>query len=69
MHSLLSRYCFHSIRSNLLSLPRTNGTVVTGIELENFWELLLLDLRAHAGGVDLAGVKILNIASVDLPLL
>ena len=53
----------------MLSLPRTNGTVVTGIELENFWELLLLDLRAHAGGVDLAGVKILNIASVDLPLL
>ena len=36
MHSLLSKYYFYSARSNLLSLPRTEDTIVADIELENF---------------------------------
>ena len=36
MHSLLSRCHFHSARSNLLSLPRTDSAVVADIELEDF---------------------------------
>ena len=39
MHSLLSKHCFHSARSNLPSLPRTESAVVADIELEDFWEL------------------------------
>ena len=50
-------------------MPRTEGAVVTGIELEDFWKLLLLGLRANVKGVDLAGVEVLDVASVDLPLL
>ena len=51
------------------SLPRTESAVVAGIELEDFWELLLLDLEADAEGVDLARVKVLDAAGADLPLL
>ena len=36
MHSLLSKHHFHTAGSNLLSLPRTNGTVVVDIELKDF---------------------------------
>ena len=36
MHSLLSKCHFCSARSNLPSLPRTEGAVVAGIELEDF---------------------------------
>ena len=69
MHSLLFKHHFHSARSNLLSLPRTEGAVVVGIELENFWKLLLLGLGADVEGVNLAGVEMLDAASADLPLL
>ena len=69
MHSLLSKRRFHSAGSNLPSLPRTEGAVVAGVELEDFWKLLLLGLGVDAGGVDLAGVEVLNMVSVDLSLL
>ena len=69
MHSLLSKRHFCSAGSNLPSLPRTESAVVAGIELEDFWELLLLDLEADAEGVDLARVKVLDAAGADLPLL
>ena len=69
IHSLLSKHRFHSAESNLPSLPRTEGAVVAGIELEDFWKLLLLGLGADAGGVDLAGVEVLNAAGADLLLL
>ena len=69
MHSLLSKHCFHSTGSNLISLPRTDSMIVAGIELEDFWELLLLNLEANAGEVDLAGIEILDATSVNLPLL
>ena len=36
MHSLLSRYHFHFVRSNLLSLSRTEGIVVIDMKLKNF---------------------------------
>ena len=69
MHSLLSKHRFHSAGSNLPSLPRTESAVVIGIELKDFWELLLLDLEADAGGVNLAGIEVLDVASADLFLL
>ena len=69
MHSLLFKHRFYSAGSNLLSLPRTKGAVVTGIELEDFWKLLLLGLEADVKGVDLARVEVLDVASADLPLL
>ena len=69
MHSLLSKRRFHSAGSNLPSLPRTEGAVVAGVELEDFWKLLLLGLGVNAEGVDLAGVEVLDAASADLLLL
>ena len=69
MHSLLSKHRFHSAGSNLPSLPRTESAVVASVELEDFWELLLLGLGVDAEGVDLAGVEVLDAAGADLPLL
>ena len=69
IHSLLFKHYFHSARSNLPSLPRTESAVVVGIELEDFQELLLLDLEANVNRVGLAEVEVLNVASADLPLL
>ena len=69
MHSLLSKHRFHSAGSNLPSLPRTESAVVIGIELKDFWELLLLGLEADAGEVNLARIEVLDVASADLSLL
>ena len=69
MHSLLFKHCFHFAGSNLLFLPRTDSAVVIGVELENFWKLLLLSFGANVRRVDLTGVEVLNTASADLPLL
>ena len=41
--------------------------IVIGIELENFWELLLLGLEADMEEVDLARVEVLA-AGADLSL-
>ena len=69
MHSLLSKHCFCSAGSNLPFLPRTESAVVVGVELKDFWKLLLLDLGANAGGVDFVEVEVLDIAGMNLPLL
>ena len=68
MHSLLSRYCFCSTKSNLPSLPKTES-MIEDIEFENLrvLEELLLDLEGTGLLVNLVKVKeLFDMADVDL---